>query len=169
MATATDITPISFTEFHLFAGIGGGSMGSAKARASWNGVNGHIRNIGAVDCDPFACEDYRNLTGSPITCLDLFDRAQYEAFHGKQPLALQSAPVRFPDGRPVVLVGNSDAKWRERIGNMVPPMASQRIHEQIVLALLQNALGETFTLGATPIWVKPVPQLTISTSQAVAS
>lgn len=85
MATATNHLPIEFTEFHLFAGIGGGSLGSARARADWNGVTGHIRNIGAVDCDPLACEDYRNLTGTPITCLDLFDRQQYADFHGREP------------------------------------------------------------------------------------
>ncbi len=85
MATATDHQPIEFTEFHLFAGIGGGSLGAAKARANWLGVPGLIRNIGAIDSDPLACEDYRNLTGSSITCLDLFDREQYTAFHGKQP------------------------------------------------------------------------------------
>ena len=85
MATTTDQTLLEFTEFHLCAGIGGGSLGSAKSRASWLGVQGGIRNIGAIDYDPMACEDYRNFTGSDITCLDLFDRDQYRAFHGDEP------------------------------------------------------------------------------------
>lgn len=85
MATATNHAPIEFTEFHLFAGIGGGSLGASTARISWLGVPGTIRNIGAIDSDALACEDYRRLTGSSITCLDLFDREQYREFHGAEP------------------------------------------------------------------------------------
>jgi hypothetical protein len=72
-------------------------------------------------------------------------------------LALQSFPLRFANGLPVVLAGKSDSAWRERIGNAVPPEASRRMFEQITLALLQNALGETFTLASheTPVWVTP--------------
>jgi hypothetical protein len=72
-------------------------------------------------------------------------------------MALQSFPLKYTDGRPVVLSGKSDSAWRERIGNAVPPEASRRMFEQIALALLQNALGETFNLAAehTPIWVTP--------------
>lgn len=85
MATAKDHIAHEFTAFHLFAGIGGGSLGAGMARANWMGVPGTIRNIGAIDVDPMACEDYRNLTGSDITCMDLFDREQYKTFHGKDP------------------------------------------------------------------------------------
>jgi site-specific DNA-cytosine methylase len=71
-------------------------------------------------------------------------------------LALQSFPVRFLDGSPVILSGKSDSAWRERIGNAVPPEASRRIHEQILLPLLQHAVGETFVLSSseTPLWVR---------------
>lgn len=69
-------------------------------------------------------------------------------------LTLQSFPVRFADGTPVVLAGKNDSKWRERIGNAVPPDASRGIHEQILLALVQNHVGETYTLGMTDIWVR---------------
>ena len=68
-------------------------------------------------------------------------------------LALQSFPVRFVDGTPVVLAGKSDSKWRERVGNAVPPDASRGIHEQILLAMVQHVAGETYTLGTTPAWV----------------
>lgn len=87
MATVKNHTPLEFTAFHLFAGIGGGSLGAGMARANWSGVPGMIRNIGAIDVDPLACEDYRNITGSDITCMDLFDREQYVTFHGKEPAA----------------------------------------------------------------------------------
>jgi site-specific DNA-cytosine methylase len=69
-------------------------------------------------------------------------------------LALQSFPVRFADGSPVVLAGKSDSRWRERVGNAVPPDASRGIHEQILLALIQHVAGETFVMGSTEIWVR---------------
>ena len=87
MATTTDHQAYIFKAFHLFAGIGGGSLGAAMARANWMGVPGLIKNIGAIDVDLMACEDYRMLTGSPITCRDLFSRDQYREFHGFEPPA----------------------------------------------------------------------------------
>lgn len=68
--------------------------------------------------------------------------------------ALQGFPLRLKDGRPLVLAGKSDAKWRERIGNAVPPETARVIAEQIALALLVSQAGE-WVLGGTDIWVKP--------------
>jgi len=85
MASPADRPPIEFTAFHLFSGIGGGALGSAAARASWLGCLGTIRNLGGIDSDPAACADFERFTGTTATCLDLFDREQYEAFRGKQP------------------------------------------------------------------------------------
>ena len=72
--------------------------------------------------------------------------------------ALQSFPVRMEDGSPLELAGRNDSKWREWIGNAVPPQAAQAMAEQIGQALLQNILGETFVLGVTGVWVRPEPQ-----------
>ncbi|MCP3177283.1 DNA cytosine methyltransferase [Desulfuromonas sp. KJ2020] len=69
--------------------------------------------------------------------------------------ALQSFPVRLEDGSPFVLAGNNDGKWREWIGNAVPPLAAKAIGEAIGESLLQADLGETFVLGMTPVWVSP--------------
>ncbi len=68
-------------------------------------------------------------------------------------LALQGFPVYMPGGSPVVLTGKSDAKWRERIGNAVPPPAAQAIGEQILRTLLLNAMG-VWELSGTGIWVR---------------
>jgi hypothetical protein len=68
--------------------------------------------------------------------------------------ALQGFPVVMPDGRPLILAGKSDARWRERIGNAVPPPAARAIAEEILTALLVSARGE-WALGATPVWVVP--------------
>jgi len=46
-----------------------------------------FRCLGGIDVDPQAIRDFSRLAGVPGTCLDLFDREQYEAFHGSQPPA----------------------------------------------------------------------------------
>ena len=52
--------------------------------------------------------------------------------------------------------GISDSAWRERIGNAVPPDAATAIAGVIGETLLLAWSGETFVLGSTPIWVRPV-------------
>lgn len=54
------------------------------------------------------------------------------------------------------LDGLSDSAWRERIGNAVPPPAAQAIAGVMGKTLLLAWAGETFSLGSTPIWVRPV-------------
>lgn len=56
----------------------------------------------------------------------------------------------------IVLHGNSDDAWRERIGNAVPPDAARAIAEVMGTTLLLAWSGETFVLSSTPIWVQPV-------------
>jgi len=76
----------------------------------------------------------------PLTTMELF--------------ALQSFPVRHLDGSPVVLSGKNDSSWRERIGNAVPPDASRGVHEVILLALVQEAVGMTMILDDRKVWVR---------------
>ena len=52
------------------------------------------------------------------------------------------------------LAGLSDSDWRERIGNAVPPPASEAIAGVMGTTLLLAWTGETFALGSTPIWVR---------------
>jgi len=54
------------------------------------------------------------------------------------------------------LDGLSDSAWRERIGNAVPADAAAAIAGAIGTTLLLAWSGETFVLGATPIWVRPI-------------
>ncbi len=67
--------------------------------------------------------------------------------------ALQS--LYDPEER-MELDGLSDAAWRERIGNAVPPDAAQAIAETMGRTLLMAWSGETFRLSAEPIWVQPI-------------
>lgn len=72
----------------------------------------------------------------PLTTLDL--------------AAIQGFPVED-----LVLCGNSQSRWRERIGNAVPPKAAQAIAGVMGQVLLLAATGQTFALSSTPIWVRP--------------
>jgi len=54
------------------------------------------------------------------------------------------------------LEGLSDEKWRERIGNAVPPPAAQAIAGAMAETLLLAWAGETFTLSSLPLWVQPM-------------
>lgn len=69
--------------------------------------------------------------------------------------ALQGFPLIMRDGRPLALAGQSHSRWRERIGNAVPPPAARAIGEVCLQALLPGRQG-AWVLGATPIWVRPV-------------
>ena len=52
------------------------------------------------------------------------------------------------------LDGLSDADWRERIGNAVPPDVAQAIADTMGTTLLLAWSGESFMLSAMPIWVQ---------------
>jgi site-specific DNA-cytosine methylase len=71
--------------FHLFCGLGGGAAGFNKASPRVGNMQGKFRCIGGVDVDPAGIRDFQKLTGVPGTVLDMFDREQFKAFHGKEP------------------------------------------------------------------------------------
>lgn len=50
------------TSLHLFAGLGGGSLGFKRAG---------FRSLGNVDVDAEACADLEYMTGEPATCVDI--------------------------------------------------------------------------------------------------
>jgi site-specific DNA-cytosine methylase len=69
---------------------------------------------------------------------------------------LQSLPAIF-NGKPLVLAvkGRSGhTRWREAIGNAVPPAAAEAIAEQMLITLLTSALG-LFSLSNNEVWVRP--------------
>lgn len=59
-------------------------------------------------------------------------------------------------GEHFVLDGNSDQRWREGIGNAVPRKAAKAIGTVMGQTIMLARSGETFALGSTPIWVRPV-------------
>lgn len=72
--------------FHFCCGLGGGKKGFNRARPQLGSTAGVFRCIGGIDVDPASIRDFdRAGPGRPGTVMDLFTRAQYTAFHGKEP------------------------------------------------------------------------------------
>lgn len=65
--------------------------------------------------------------------------------------ALQGFPVRH-NGEWLRLAGNSHARWREAIGNAVPPPTAEAIARNCRITLAASAKGE-FSLSSEAIWV----------------
>jgi len=74
-----------FRHFHLFCGSGGGALGFNRGHARLGSVEARWRCIGGVDVDAVAIRDFTRFVGVQGTVLDLFDEAQYRAFHGEAP------------------------------------------------------------------------------------
>lgn len=72
---------------HLFCGLGGGAKGFNQGSARVGSIEGRFRCLGGIDVDPASCRDFGDMAGVSATCLDLFDREQYVAFHGHEPPA----------------------------------------------------------------------------------
>ncbi len=70
---------------YLFCGIGGATAGFQNAEEEYKGIKGNFETICGIDCDPEACQDFENITGSRAVCMDLFSREQYIKFHGNEP------------------------------------------------------------------------------------
>lgn len=66
--------------------------------------------------------------------------------------ALQGFPVWF-EGAWLTLDGRSHSRWRQAIGDAIPPPSAQKVCEQILEALLASDTG-TFRLSSYEIWVR---------------
>ncbi|WP_430436816.1 DNA cytosine methyltransferase [Oceanibaculum nanhaiense] len=81
------ITSHEILHWHMFCGLGGGKKGFNKANPRVGNMEGRMRCIGGIDVDPDAIADFNRMGQGQGTVLDLFDRAQYTAFHGHEPPA----------------------------------------------------------------------------------
>lgn len=59
------------------------------------------------------------------------------------------------NGKPLVLAGRSDKRWREHIGNGIPRDASEAWGRQLLESLLLSDLGHSFRLLGGDLWVAP--------------
>lgn len=80
-------TEVEIRHFHLFCGMGGGAIGFNNGSARVGNLRARMRCVGGIDVDAQAIEDFNRRAGVPGTVLDLFDRAQYTAWHGHEPPA----------------------------------------------------------------------------------
>lgn len=76
---------ITFSDFHLFCGAGGGALGFSWATRTFGPLQGRFRSLGGIDSHPRRCADFALLMGRPATCMDLFSAEDYAAFHGRLP------------------------------------------------------------------------------------
>ncbi|WP_458763527.1 DNA cytosine methyltransferase [Cupriavidus basilensis] len=76
-----------YTTFGMCSGLGGGAKGFKKAVSQVGNMVATWRCLGGIDVDPAAARDFHKLVGVPCTVMDLFTRAMYTAFHGKEPPA----------------------------------------------------------------------------------
>ena len=82
---------------HLCCGSGFGALGFRKGSARVGNTQARFRNIGGIDVDPAAINDFERFAGCKGTLMDLMSLEQYEAFHGKRP------PADWQEARPVDL------------------------------------------------------------------
>lgn len=70
---------------HMFCGIGVGAKGMNRAAPRVGPVQARFVCVGGIDVDPGAIANFNLMTGTRGTVMDLFDRQQYMAFHGREP------------------------------------------------------------------------------------
>lgn len=130
----------------------------------WDAASGSITANGQHDNGRWTVADPREPAGSDapalpgpkdrlVAVIQALDGTYHRPFTTLELAALQS--LVDPDEL-LELDGESDAAWRERIGNAVPPDAAQAIGEVMATTLLLAWAGETFVLSAMPIWVQPI-------------
>lgn len=123
----------------------------------WKGTSGAVSAAACHDNGPWSVADPRVGLPSPdqkmIARIISEDGTWHRPFTTLELAALQS--LIDPEEQ-LILDGMSDSAWRERIGNAVPPDAAEAIASEMGRTLLLAWSGETFALGSTPIWVRPV-------------
>jgi site-specific DNA-cytosine methylase len=124
---------------------------------AWSRPAGAVTGNSRVDAGNFSVADPRLPAPGdhpdPPPLLISLDQTWHRPFTTLELGALQGFPVEYL-GAPLVLDGKSHSRWREAIGNAVPPPTASAIASVMGRALLAAGAGETFTLEATPIWAR---------------
>lgn len=121
----------------------------------WSGPSRAVTANAKHDRGHFSVADPRlPAPGDRLSCIiTALDGTWHRPFTTLELAALQGLVDPEED---LVLDGASHTAWRERIGNMVPPPAARAIAGVMGTALLLAWSGQTFALGSTPIWVRPL-------------
>lgn len=121
----------------------------------WDAPAGAVTAQAGPDNGRFSVADPRlpAIEQKLVAVIRSLDGTWHRPFTTLELAALQSL---VDPTEPLMLDGTSDSAWRERIGNAVPPDAAAAIASEMGRALLLAWSGQTFALGSTPIWVRPV-------------
>jgi site-specific DNA-cytosine methylase len=135
-----------------------GRWSVADPRMPWDaqpGCHACGRAVGAPCLDEEGCRNPPMPAGDDklVTRIQAIDGTWHRPFTTLELAALQS--LVDPEEQ-LELDGLSDSAWRERIGNAVPSSAAQAIASEMGRTLLLAWSGETFSLSAAPVWVRPV-------------
>jgi len=122
----------------------------------WDSHSGAVSAAAGHDNGRWSVADPRALPAldqKTVAVIRALDGTWHRPFTTLELAALQSLiePEEY-----LLLDGASDSVWREHIGNLVPPDAATAIADVMGTTLLLAWSGETFVLGATPIWVRNV-------------
>jgi site-specific DNA-cytosine methylase len=149
-------------------GVNNGALAVADARLGckprngsykvqdWNRPSSTVTASGDVHAgssavaDPRIPLDHERL--DPVPIIIAVDGSWHRPLTDYENAALQSFPLTMPNGSPLLLAGNSSARWRKRIGNAVPPDSAQAWFETVGISLLASDKAEWF-LSAAGIWV----------------
>jgi len=87
-------TPVEYTAFFPFGGLGAGALGFLRARAELLGRRARFQSVGSIDICPEACADFEALTGSPALCADVatLTSAQLRGLCPRAPDVVFSSP-----------------------------------------------------------------------------
>ncbi len=114
--------------------------------------SGDVHAAAAAVADPRLPEWYDRPDPPPV--IVALDGTWHRPLTTLEMAALQGFPEVLPDGRPLQLTGRADSRWRERIGNAVPPPAAQAIAETLLRSLIPATRG-VCALAGERIWVAP--------------
>ncbi|XHE14391.1 DNA cytosine methyltransferase [Agrobacterium deltaense] len=141
----------------------GGHYGVVK----WDEKSRAVPGFAKYDRGPFSVADPREAEPSPLADLPkpedrlvavirALDGTLHRPFTTLELAALQSLVDPEELSETFALDGQSDAGWRERIGNAVPPAAAEAIAGVMGTTILLARSGQTFMLSNQPIWVRPL-------------
>lgn len=122
----------------------------------WSKPTGAVSASACHDNGPWSVADPRPMPTHDeklVARIHALDGTWHRPFTTLELAALQS--LVDPEEQ-LELDGLSDSAWRERIGNAVPSDAAQAIASEMGRTLLLAWSGETFSLSAAPVWVRPV-------------
>lgn len=126
---------------------------TVTGHASHDNSYGSVADPRTANQDEKIIESIPNPTDRLVAVIFALDGTWHRPFTTLELAALQG--LVDPEEQ-FELEGLSDAAWRERIGNCVPPPSAQAIAGVMGKTLLLAWAGETFVLGNTPIWVRNV-------------